>query len=80
MLLMPGTPLCEAYNALERLRSQIENEALVLDDTGEAVNITISVGVSCFPVHGATGEGLIAAADAALYRGKAAGRNTVVTA
>jgi diguanylate cyclase (GGDEF)-like protein len=38
---------------------------------------TISLGVAMFPDHGSTGEEVIAAADAALYRAKKAGRDRV---
>ncbi len=43
-------------------------------------NITISLGVACFPEHGTTGEAAIQAADAALYQAKKEGRDRVVTA
>jgi diguanylate cyclase (GGDEF)-like protein len=42
--------------------------------------ISLSVGVACFPEHGQTGEAIIRAADAALYRAKLEGRDRVVTA
>ena len=38
---------------------------------------TISLGVAIFPDHGVTAEEVIAAADAALYRAKQAGRDRV---
>ena len=38
---------------------------------------TISLGVAIFPDHGFTAEEVIAAADAALYRAKQAGRDRV---
>ncbi|KAB8316775.1 diguanylate cyclase [Tolypothrix campylonemoides VB511288] len=42
--------------------------------------ITLSLGVACFPEHGSTGEAVIRAADAALYRAKKSGRDRVVCA
>jgi diguanylate cyclase (GGDEF)-like protein len=36
---------------------------------------TISVGAACFPEDGATGEKLLRAAGAAMYRAKEAGRD-----
>jgi diguanylate cyclase (GGDEF)-like protein/PAS domain S-box-containing protein len=43
-------------------------------------NITISVGVAVFPDHGVAVETLLKAADAALYRAKAGGRDRVMVA
>jgi len=43
-------------------------------------NITISVGVAVFPKHGMTTDDVLKAADEALYRAKAAGRNRIVVA
>jgi diguanylate cyclase (GGDEF)-like protein/PAS domain S-box-containing protein len=42
--------------------------------------ITISVGVAAFPDHGGAAETLLGAADAALYRAKASGRDRVMVA
>jgi diguanylate cyclase (GGDEF)-like protein len=42
--------------------------------------LTMSVGVAAYPQHGATGESLLRAADEALYRAKAEGRDRVVVA
>ena len=42
--------------------------------------ISISIGVACYPQHGNTLEALGRAADAALYRAKANGRDCVVAA
>ena len=43
-------------------------------------SITISVGVAVFPEHGESVDGLLKAADSALYRAKAAGRDRVIVA
>src|SRR5882762_5377547 len=42
--------------------------------------ITLSAGIAIFPDHGGSGQAVLQAADAALYRAKAAGRNCVVMA
>ncbi len=42
--------------------------------------IALSLGVACFPEHGSTGEAVLRAADAALYRAKKSGRDQVVSA
>ena len=41
---------------------------------------TVSVGIAFFPNHGGKEEKIIAAADQALYRAKAEGRDRVVVA
>ena len=45
---------------------------------GEVVSVTASFGVAEFPTY-ATPEALLAAADAALYQAKRAGKNRVAT-
>ena len=45
------------------------------DLEGQAVSITISAGVSVYPVHGPDAETLMKCADVALYEAKHAGRN-----
>ena len=43
-------------------------------------SVTVSVGVAMFPEHGATGRDVLRAADDAMYRAKAQGRNRVLVA
>ena len=45
-----------------------------------ATHLSISVGVAVYPQDAADATALIAAADAALYRAKSAGKNVVVAA
>jgi diguanylate cyclase (GGDEF)-like protein len=42
--------------------------------------ITVSIGLAGFPAHGSSPEGLLSAADRALYQAKRLGRNRVETA
>jgi diguanylate cyclase (GGDEF)-like protein len=42
------------------------------------IELTASVGVSCYPEHGADAEALLQSADAAMSRAKEAGRNRTV--
>ena len=57
----------------ERVRARVA--ALeVLTGTGDIVRVTVSAGIAPLPPRGSS-EAVLAAADAALYRAKAAGRN-----
>lgn len=49
--------------------------ALQFSFSGQAASVTASIGAACYPLHAGDGESLMAAADAAMYRAKAAGRN-----
>ena len=54
---------------------------LEIESDGRRVGpITLSAGIAIFPDHGESGQAVLQAADAALYRAKAAGRNCVVVA
>ena len=44
------------------------------------IRLTISIGVAAYPLHGATREQLLDAADKAMYRAKSRGRNCVCSA
>jgi diguanylate cyclase (GGDEF)-like protein len=47
-------------------------------ETGDVqTQVTVSVGIATWPEHGETADTLLAAADEALYRAKAAGKNRV---
>ena len=41
------------------------------------LSVSLSIGISAFPTHGATPKELVGRADEALYKSKAAGRNHV---
>jgi two-component system cell cycle response regulator len=72
--LLPRTTLQDAYAVAERIRDAIASHAFV--EGGRSTRITASLGVAGFAESGAdTPAALVARADAALYRAKAAGKN-----
>jgi diguanylate cyclase (GGDEF)-like protein len=77
-IILRATGRAEATVLAERLRRRIEGRSFDLEDGGEAVHVTISIGVAAFPeVPCETPADLIEAADRALYRAKDGGRNRV---
>lgn len=69
-VILPSTDPEGAMYFSERLRKNVE--AMTVD----GLKVTISLGVACFPmINAASPEALIEAADAAMYKSKAAGRN-----
>ncbi len=77
-LVLPGSRLADARRTAERVRSALA-EIEVPTPTGEAARVTASFGVAEFPTYSSV-EGLVAAADAALYQAKRGGKNQVATA
>ncbi|MDQ1685415.1 MAG: hypothetical protein QOC82_2152 [Frankiaceae bacterium] len=67
-VIIPGAGPCEAAAVGERLRAAVE--AL-----GAEPRVTASVGVASYPAAADSAEGLVRAADAAMYDAKRAGRN-----
>ena len=78
LITMPTMPLQAAIERAEQLRSQVAQSPFVSGALD--LKISISIGVSVYPMHGLLVDGLIGAADSALYRAKAAGRNQVFSA
>lgn len=76
-LIMPSAGLDAACRRAEEIR-ELVSRLDVEHHGGRLGGITISIGVAIYPDHGATGEALIRAADAALYEAKASGRDRVV--
>jgi len=63
----------------EQIRAEIERMAI--EALGKAVGeVTISIGLAQYPLHGTTMEALFRAADRALYHAKHMGRNRVAIA
>jgi diguanylate cyclase (GGDEF)-like protein len=77
VMLLPQTRATDAFRIAERVRDHIARLPIV-SPTGERVQVTASIGVAALDA-GSSREltELLAAADAALYRAKASGRDQV---
>ena len=76
VILLPDTDGDGALQAAESIRARLDG----LKVPTVTAHITASLGVATLPDHAADSASLIRAADRALYRAKAAGRNRVVGA
>jgi diguanylate cyclase (GGDEF)-like protein len=77
-VILPGTDLAGAHVVAERLRARLAARHLPSPD-GSPLGITASFGIATYS-EPLTASELIEAADHALYRAKAEGRNCVVAA
>lgn len=75
-LLLPGADAEGAEQAAERVRTAIEQADMPVDTGGgPPLRVTVSAGAAALGEGPQTADGLVAAADVALYRAKRAGRN-----
>jgi two-component system, cell cycle response regulator len=70
-VLLDGADEAGALAVAERMREAIRT-------VDGPAPLTASLGVAVFPADGRSGKAVVAAADAALYAAKAAGRDRVV--
>lgn len=72
---LSDTDLAGAHDLAEQLRADLARHPCLYQ--GQAINLTISIGICAGIPHSADSERLLNRADQALYRAKAAGRNRV---
>ncbi len=77
LLILAECNLRDGLLRAEDIRRGIQEDVTVLNN-GSRLQVTASLGVAAFPLHGENPETLIASADKALYRAKNGGRNQVV--
>ena len=75
-VILPETDAAEAMQVAERLRVEVERQPFDVGG-GKMIGITVSIGVATYPQQVDSLEGIIKAADVALYAAKHAGRNRV---
>jgi diguanylate cyclase (GGDEF)-like protein len=76
VIILPGTGKTALRSRAEAVRKTIEQARI---PAGEGtLKLTVSIGLASFPTYGDTGQAVLRAADVALYKAKAAGRNRVI--
>jgi len=75
VVLMPNAAFETGYERAEAWRQAFSETAIEYE--GTKFSTTFSAGVACFPLHGATGDSILQAADKALYFSKNHGRNRI---
>jgi diguanylate cyclase (GGDEF)-like protein len=79
VLILPGASLENTRKRAEELWKAIKEEFRI-NQPKRFPNITLSLGVAVFPDHGSTIRDTLHAADTAMYRAKAEGRDRVIVA
>jgi two-component system, cell cycle response regulator len=69
-VILPDSDQHAAYILAERMRREVRETFMY-----EPYELTISLGVSTFPLHGGDADALVASADDSLYAAKALGRD-----
>src|SRR5467141_789801 len=75
VIILPGAGKTALRVRAEAVRRPIE-PAQILAGAG-TLKLTVSIGIATFPAYGDSGQAVLRAADVALYKAKAAGRNRV---
>lgn len=76
VIILPGVGRAALRSRAEAIRRMVE-QARISTGMG-SLKLTVSIGLASFPSYGDTGQPVLRAADAALYKAKAAGRNRVM--
>jgi two-component system cell cycle response regulator len=76
LVLLPDADVEDASRAAERMRARIADAPVIVDGT----SLTMTISAGCAASRSGAHHALVAAADAALYQSKAAGRNRVTMA
>ena len=78
IIILPEISPEQGVEAAERIRREVAEQRFEGD--GEAIAVTISVGVASYPENGGDAETVMRNADEALYEAKKVGRNQVILA
>ena len=79
IVVMPDTDIDFAHLVAERLRREVAARPFAIHGGTEALDVTVSIGITGLHGPDDTVDGLLRRADHALYRAKREGRNRVVS-
>ncbi len=74
-VMLPKSPLERSREIAEEIRAAVADIEVEFAGATEPLGMTVSAGIASFPEHADTAEGLLGAADAAVYDAKLGGRN-----
>ncbi|MFH1687179.1 MAG: GGDEF domain-containing protein [bacterium] len=74
-VVMPEADATSCRHFMSRLQAKVARTPVCIDESGQSVSFTISLGGAVFPDHGTDADSLLRAADAALLRAKGRGRD-----
>ena len=80
VVLLPHTPVNEAAELAERIRTTVGRTAIPLRERSGSITVSLSIGVAAARPEHTNFDNLFEAADRALYEAKRRGRDTVVSA
>lgn len=74
VVIFPDKNQYEAFETCEKFREKIQKSSLL----GNGLEVTISIGISQYPIHSNSSDNLIKMADEALYVAKNTGKNRTI--
>jgi diguanylate cyclase (GGDEF)-like protein len=78
VIIFPGIEREQAFLAVEKLRTEASQTSFKVGENGASIDgISLSAGISCYPMDGRLKSELLRKADQALYRAKVTGRAKV---
>lgn len=78
-IILPETGRAEGKTVAERLHRTVEKTEFAGQETMPSGNLTISVGLACYPDDAKSADELILNADQALYKAKRQGKNQLIS-
>ena len=75
VIILIGASPAKAMKVAERTRKYISQGKI--EEFGHTISVTASIGIASHPIHGASRDALLAAADESMYKSKSLGKNCV---
>jgi diguanylate cyclase (GGDEF)-like protein len=76
-IILPETDASGAFIVAEKIREAIAMHRFPDAEGGHSIHLTVSIGLSSYPVHAADKESLLRSADDAVYHAKETGKDRV---